>query len=74
MHIYIDSWRCRTLADLIEAQSYADGICVNLSVMEHLTTNSMIRTEDITGNRYTTLTDLQEVADIYCAGLDVVNY
>lgn len=74
MNIALDSWRYRTLATLIADRSYDDGICINLNVLEHLAVNGMIYTEDITGDRYTTLADLQEVANIYCASLNVINY
>lgn len=74
MTITLDSWRYRTLAKLIADRSYDDGICVDLDVTRALADNQMIFVEDLTGEHCVTLSDLQAVADIYCASLDVINY
>ena len=66
----IESWQFRTLAALIAGQSHADGICINLNVAEHLAASGMMRV-DALGDCYVTLADLQDVADTYCAALDI---
>ena len=74
MNIALESWRYRTLAALIADRSYDDGICISLDVTSALADNSMIATDSVTGDHYVTIIDLQEIANIYCASLDVINY
>lgn len=74
MTITLDSWRYRALAKLIADQSYNDGICIDLDVTRALADNMMIGADSVTGDHCVMLSDLQEIADIYCASLNVINY
>jgi hypothetical protein len=74
MGINIDSWRFRTLAQLIEDRSFNDGICIDLNVLRFIRENNMYQVEDLTGDIYVTLRDMQDVANTFCCNLDIINY
>lgn len=71
MKIGLDSSRFNSIADLICSHSDTIG----LSIVQFLAENKMLKSDEITGDSYTTLENLQYVADIFCyEEIDVINF
>lgn len=71
--LYTDSYMFRWICEAAEKASFDQNICIDLNLHEACYNEGIIRTEEMTGNRFVMRRDLQRVASIY-ADFNVINY